>query len=140
MPYTGSFSGMLVLHPDPTLDYVSTQSVDIVVKQDNITLSLTTIKNINTSGQHFNILYYYYDFVNPIQLIVQSLIPDDQFNRDNSIELTNLKIDNLYTRKRLTMSGTMLKNNQLIDTGNFLYDTGELVYEFKLPIFREMIN
>jgi hypothetical protein len=137
MLYSGTFSGLLVLHADPTLDYSSTQSVDVVVKQDNIILAETKIKNIGELGQYFNLSYNYRDFVNPIQLIIKTLVPDDQFNRDNSVELTNLEIDNLYTVKKL-ITGKFFKNNQLIDVGNVLYDTGELLYEFKLPIFREI--
>lgn len=141
MQHIGSFSGILILRPAVDITYLSTQMVNVIVSQNNIILSKVQIKNIdNIVGQKFSITYEYQNFVNPIQLIIQSLVDDDQFNKDNPIELINLEIDNLYTIKKFTTYGAIMnKNNQCVDTGNYLYDTGQLVYTFNIPVFREVV-
>lgn len=140
MIYAGEFSGTLLLRPDPDLNYSATQSVNIVVKQNGSILAIKKIENIDKIGQYFNIRYEYNNFIDPVYLIIKNLSKDDQFNRDNPIEFIEIKIDNLYNVKTLVMNGKIFKNNQLVDTGNFLYDTSELIYEFKLPIFQNLLT
>lgn len=135
MAFLGFFAGKLRVIPNQDLDYSSAQTINLIVKQDNNILTLKKIEHINSDGVNFEISYEYFDFVNPVYLILQSAFNNTQFNLDNIVELSELKIDNLYTSKKLLSTGELFKENQLINSGNALYCTGELIYKFNLPIF-----
>jgi hypothetical protein len=84
--------------------------------------------------QNFELIFNYAEPTGNIQLIFETYHTDNQFNKDNSVVLTQLTIDDLFTIPHLMMSGKLIHNDQLLDTGNALWQSGKLVYTFNLPI------
>ena len=67
-------------------------------------------------------------------MIIKTHHVNEQFNKDNPVVVTQLIIDDLFTIPHLTMSGKLIHNNQQLDTGNVLWQSGQLVYTFNLPM------
>jgi hypothetical protein len=132
--YPGSFAGHLICRPDPEIDYIACQDVVVSVQQNNQILATKSIKNIDTVGQFFELLFDYAEQTGNIQFIIDTCHANDQFNRDNPVEIDQLIIDDLFTMPHFLMSGMLMHSNQLVDTGNVLWRSGQLVYTFKLPI------
>ena len=132
--YPGSFAGYLVSCPDPDIDYVAFQSVTISVQQNNQILSTKLIEQIDTTGQFFELPFNYNELTGNVQLIIETCHADNQFNKDNPVELVQLIIDDLFTIPRLLRAGKLMHNNRLLDTGNVLWHSGQLTYTFNLPI------
>ena len=132
--YPGSFAGHLICQPDPDIDYTASQDVVVSVQQNNQILATKLIKNIDTVGQFFELLFDYAELTGNIQLIINTCHTDDQFNRDNPVVIDQLVVDDLFTMPHFLMSGNLMYSNQLLDTGNVLWRSGQLVYTFKLPI------
>lgn len=129
--YPGSFAGHLISCPDPNIDYVAFQSVSISVRQNNRILSTKLIEKI---GQFFELPFNYNELTGNVQLIIETCHADNQFNKDNSVKLVQLIVDDLFTIPHLLMAGKLMHNNQLLDTGNMLWQSGQLIYTFNLPI------
>jgi hypothetical protein len=132
--YPGSFAGHLICQPDPDIDYTASQDVVVSVQQNNQILATKLIKNIDTVGQFFELLFDYAELTGNIQLIINTCHTNDQFNRDNPVVIDQLVVDDLFTMPHFLMSGNLMHSNQLLDTGNVLWRSGQLVYTFKLPI------
>ena len=134
MTYPGSFAGYLICQSDLEIDYIASQDVVISVQQNNQILATKLIKNIGTVGQFFELPFDYAELTGNIQLIIDTCHTNDQFNRDNPVVIDQLIIDDLFTMPHFLMSGKLMHSNQLLDTGNVLWRSGQLVYTFKLPI------
>jgi hypothetical protein len=139
--YLGSFSGTLKSVPQPEIDYQSTQSVKIFVKQCEQILCCSVVEGIDhIVGKKFNFDFAYIDTINQISLCIETCIEDDQFNQDIPVELVQLCVDCLYTPKHFLFQGHLQnKNKKIIDKGNTLWCTGQLNYKFNLPIVSNVI-
>lgn len=132
--YQSCISGKLICVPEPGIDYTATQTVKILIEQDNQVLVQELINCIDTLGQLFTLEFTYLDLINPLKLIVDNSSNKEQFNKDNPVELTTIVLDDLFTLPHFLYSGQVYKHTQLIDTGNVLYQSGQLVYTIKLPM------
>lgn len=132
--YPGSFAGHLMCQPDPEIDYIASQDVVVSVQQNNQILATKLIRNIDTVGQFFELLFDYAELTGNIQFIIDTCHANDQFNRDNPVVIDQLIIDDLFTMPHFLMSGNLMQSDRLVDTGNVLWRSGQLVYTFKLPI------
>jgi hypothetical protein len=132
--YPGSFAGHLVSIPDPEIQYTTCQTALVSVRQQDQILSQTIIENIDCNGQSFELLFDYMNLTIPVQLIFETCNPDDQFNRDNPITVSQLILDDLFTVPHLLETGILKDNNQDNQAGNVLWETGQLVYTFNLPL------
>jgi hypothetical protein len=132
--YPGSFAGQLVCKPDLEIDYIASQEVVVSVRQNNQILITKLIEKIDTIGQFFELPFNYNKLTGNVQLIIETYCVDDQFNKDNPVELAQLVIDDLFTIPHLLMAGNLMHNNQWLDTGNMLWQSGQLIYTFNLPI------
>jgi hypothetical protein len=139
--YLGSFSGTIKSVPQPTIDYQSTQSVKIFVKQCEQILCCLVVEGIDhIVGKKFNFEFAYIDTINQISLCIETCIEDDQFNRDIPVELVQLCVDYLYAPKHFVFQGHLQnKNKKIIDKGNVLWCTGQLNYKFNLPIVSNVL-
>ena len=70
----------------------------------------------------------------PVCLTIKTYIQDDQFNKDNPVVVESLVLDDLFTIPHLLHGGVLTNNDIVMDTGNVLWCTGQLVYTFKLPL------
>ena len=132
--YQGCIAGKLVCVPSPDIDYVSTQHVTVSIEQCAQQLAQVSMRYIDTVGQSFELKFTYVNLTNPVQLIIESVDQDEQFNKDNPVKILTLELDDLFTIPHLLYNGKLYKTTQLIDTGNTLYQSGRLIYEFKLPL------
>ena len=138
--YSGSFSGILVRNRDPEIDYDANQTILVKVQQDDLVLASRLIDQIDSVGKLFEIEFYYNNLISPIQLIFESCLPDDQFNRDNPVIVNKLLIDDLFSTPGVIYTGKLLADRQILDTGNVLWKSGQLVYSFILPMLRNFNN
>ena len=135
MTYPSSFAGHLVCQLNPDIDYVAVQSVVVSVWQNNQILTTKIVEGIGTTiGQFFELPFDYNNLTENVQLIIKTHHNNEQFNKDNPVVVTQLIIDDLFTIPHLTMSGKLIHNNQQLDTGNVLWQSGQLVYTFNLPM------
>jgi hypothetical protein len=132
--YPGSFAGHLICQSDPEIDYIACQDVVVSVCQNNQILATKLIENIDAIGQFFELPFSYAELTGNIQLIIDTHHANDQFNRDNPVVIDQLIVDDLFTMPHFLMSGNLMQSDQLMDTGNVLWQSGQLVYIFKLPI------
>jgi hypothetical protein len=132
--YPGSFAGHLTCQFNPELDYIATQDVVVSVQQDNQVLAIKLIEGIDTIGKFFELTFDYAELTGNIQLLIHTHHTDDQFNKDNPVELDQLIVDDLFTMPHFIMSGQLIYQDTLLDTGNVLWQSGRLVYTFELPI------
>ena len=132
--YPGSFAGHLTRQFNPELDYVADQDVVVSVQQNSQVLATKLIENIDTTGKFFELTFNYAELTGDIQLLINTHHTSDQFNKDNPVELDQLIVDDLFTMPHFLMSGKLMYSNQLLDIGNVLWQSGQLVYTFKLPI------
>lgn len=132
--YQGCIAGKLVCIQSSDIDYVATQHVTVLIEQCGQTLVQKSISHIDLIGQLFELKFTYLNLTSPVQLIIESVSQDDQFNKDNPVMIVTLVLDDLFTIPRLLHNGKLYKTDQLIDTGNVLYQSGRLIYEFTLPI------
>jgi len=130
--YSGSFAGCLACFPDPDVTYKSSQSAMVSVRQQDQTLALTVINNINRDGQLFELVFDYVNLIDPVQLVFETYVTDNQFNRDNPITVTQLILDDLFTIPYLLQIGILMTGDN--QSGNVLWKTGQLVYTFNLPL------
>lgn len=142
MKYLGSFSGKIISNSQPGLSYQATQTVKLSVKQCEKILHYSVIKEIdNTVGKKFDVEFAYVDTTNQISLCIENQSEDEQFNRDFAIELVQLCVDNLYTPRHFLFNGELTtKDKKIIDKGNTLWCTGQLIYKFNLPIVSNVIT
>ena len=133
----GSFAGHLECHSDPEIDYVASQDIIVSVQQNTQILAVTLVKDIDKIGQSFELIFNYAELTGNVQLLFETYHDDDQFNKDNPVTLTQLTIDDLFTIPHLMMSGKLTYNDQLLDTGNVIWQSGKLIYTFNLPIISE---
>lgn len=133
----GCVSGKLVAVPDPVIDYIATQTIKVSVTQANQTLWTSCIDNIGTTSPSvFSAEYKYINLHDPVNLIFRTLVDNEQFNRDNPVQIINLEFDDIFTIPYITMSGKMCVNDVVIDTGNTIFCSGNLCYKFSLPVAR----
>jgi len=133
--YPGSFAGYLICSPDPEIDYIASQTVVVSVQQHNRVLATKLIEKIDVIGQFFELAFNYVELTGNIQLIIETHSVGNQFNKDNPITIDQLILDDLFTIPHLLMSGKLLNSNQQeLDTGNVLWQSGQLIYTFNLPI------
>jgi hypothetical protein len=132
--YPGCFSGHLICRPDPEINYTAFQTVAVSVRQHNQILTTKLIEKIDVIGQFFELPFNYIKTTGTVQLLVETQCANDQFNKDNPIELAQLTVDDLFTIPHLVMLGKLMYNDQLLDIGNVLWQSGQLIYTFNLPI------
>lgn len=132
--YPGSFAGSVKTIPSNGVNYVSEQQVYICVKQSGLTLASLVLSNVDhLSESTFKIDFDYANVSNPCQLIFE-LRGDEIYDRDFPIELCTLEVDELYLTPSLKYIGQVIVNDQVLDTGNTLWCTGKLVYNFLIPV------
>lgn len=130
--YPGSFAGRLVRRPE--VEYFAEQSVVISAEQNNQILNQICVTGIGLDGVNFSLEFDYHSLVDPVCLVIETYVQDDQFNKDNPVVVESLILDELFTIPHLLHSGVLTNNGQVLDTGNVLWCPDKLVYTFKLPI------
>lgn len=133
MTHTSSFAVHLACQPDSDIDYVTCQSAVVSVRQHNEILATALVQKIDTHGQLLELCFNFEDLTAPVELIIETHTDHDQFNKDNPIAVTQLICDDLFTIPHWTMLGKLMHNNQLLDIGNVLWQSGQLTYTFVLP-------
>lgn len=137
--YPGSFSGSVMSMPVDGLDYAGKQTVYVFVKQAGKTLAEAILNNVNDlTESKFNLSFNYDNVVDPCQLIFE-LRGSDTFNRDFPITISNLEVDELYQVDFLKYIGQVTVDGSILDTGNSLWCTGQLVYNFLIPVSQMVI-
>jgi len=130
----GSFRFTLTKIPFPNLSYEATQSVSVTVTQDQIILYQHVISGIGTNGLPCDLTFAYANLVDPVCLVIESAINNNQFNLDNPIQITHLVLDDLFGISFLNHSMELWQNDEVIDQGNVLYCTGKLRLTLGLPM------
>lgn len=131
--HSGSFAGCLACFPDPDITYKSSQSAMVSVRQQDQTLTQSLVNNINCGGQTFKLVFDYVNLIDSVQLVFETHVTDNQFNRDNPITVTKLLLDDLFRIPYILCTGTLLMTDDN-QSGNVLWKTGQLVYTFNLPL------
>jgi len=134
----GSFDFFLEKKSMQDLDYSLPQSVIVSVEQNSQILFRQVIKNLNLK-EHIHIDFVYENLYDAVELIIESAVKKDQFNKDNPIELTDLVVDDMFGAKSLTFNMKLVVDQNIVDIGNTLYQTGKLIGVFKLPIIKYQI-
>jgi hypothetical protein len=104
------------------------------VKQHNHVLASQLVTNITQQGTDFDLEFNYHTLTEPVCLIVTNQIQDQQFNKDYPVSVERLVLDKLFTIPHLLHSASLIVDGTVVDTGNVLWCTGQLVYTFKLPL------
>lgn len=130
----GSFDFVLKKISQNNLTYSLAQSVTVTVMQNNQILAFKQIDKIN------NAVCVHIDFdvnclCDTVELVIATVNNDDQFNRDNSIEISNIVVDDLFGISFFSHDLQLFDHqNQFVDKGNSLYQSGKLVLSLKMPI------
>jgi hypothetical protein len=137
--YPGSFSGVIKTLPNEDVDYTGSQCVYISVVQSAQVLASTVIYDINNIDEsQFNLEFNYANVNDPCQLVFE-LRGDETYNKDFPIEISKLEVDKLYLVPFLNYLGQVTVNDTVIDSGNVLWCTGKLVYNFLVPVSQMLI-
>jgi len=136
--YPGSFSGRLVRRPE--VEWATVQTVRVSAEQNGHNLTTEIITNIGVNGREFNLNFNYESLINPVHLVIATLVDDEQFNQDNPVVLEDLVLDALFTIPHFLHSGSLISNDVVVDTGNVLWCSGKLIYTFNLPIIRLVLQ
>jgi hypothetical protein len=130
--YSGSFAGRVVCRPE--VDVPNKQTVMISVEQHDHVLASLLVTNITQQGVMFDLKFDYHTLVDSVRLIITTQIQDRQFNKDYPVAVESLVLDDIFTIPHLLHSATVIVDNTVLDTGNVLWCSGQLVYAFKLPL------
>jgi hypothetical protein len=136
----GSFEFNLIKISRPDINYNVCQKILVKVKQNNTVLYSRLIDNIDSVGITCKIDFEYDNLSDPIKLILENSMNDDQFNRDNPVEISNLTLDDLFNIKKFEQNMHLIQDNQIIDKGNVLYLTGILQLKINLPIIKSVVK
>jgi hypothetical protein len=133
-PLIGSFDFVLKKVPEKNLTYSLEQSAIVTVIQNQQVLALKHIEKINNAVQvHIDFEVDY--LCDTVELVISTANPDDQFNRDNSIEVSNIIVDELFGIPFFSHNLQLIDcYNQIVNYSNSLYQSGKLVLSLKMPI------
>lgn len=134
LDYSGSISGILVSYPDQEINYIAHQAILVRVEQNHQILADKLINQIDSEGKLFEIQFNYNNLMDPIQLIFESHLTDDQINKDYPVSVKQLVVDDLFTVPGFLFSGKLIESGEVVDTGNVLWKFGKLVYNINLPV------
>lgn len=129
--YTGSVTGHVVCRP--RVDDPNEQTVMMSVKQHDHVLASQLVTNITQQGVDFDLEFDCHTLTEPVCLIVATQIQDQQFNKDYPVTVERLVLDKIFTIPHLLHSASVIVDDAVVDAGNVLWCTGQLVYTFKLP-------
>lgn len=134
MSYYGSMSCKLKTLPQCGTS-CATQVIVLLISQGNNLLVEEIIRGINDLiPVEFSTAYKYNNFLEPIDIIFKTSLSDDQFNRENPVEVSDMEFDGIFLIPHITMSGQMKTESESFDPGNVLFCNGELCYTITLPI------
>lgn len=110
------------------------QSALVSVEQNREILASEIVTGIDQVGRQCCFDFVYDTLVDPVSLIIQSAVPNQQFNKDNPIVVTDLVLDELFEIPFLQHSFDLICDGEVIDQGNVLYRHGRLVLTLNLPL------
>lgn len=132
--YSSSFSGTVLCKSACDVDHVANQTIQISVKQDAHVLASMLLDQIGPAEKSFEIQFYFGNLVSPVQLIFESVLSDEQFNSDHVLVINSLLVDDLFSIPGFIHNGQLIADNKILDTGNVLWRSGQLVYNLVLPM------
>jgi hypothetical protein len=133
----GSFDFVLKKIPEKNLTYSLAQSAIVTVMQNQQILAFKRIEKIDDAVRvHVDFEVDY--LCDTIELVISTLNNDNQFNRDNSIEVSDIIVDELFGIPFFSHNLQLLDrhNNIVSSYCNSLYQSGKLVLSLKMPIAR----
>jgi hypothetical protein len=130
----GSFDFVLKKISQNNLTYSLTQSVTVTVVQNNQILAFKYIEKIDNCVQ-VHVDFEVDHLCDTVELVIATVHNDDQYNRDNPIEVSNIIVDDLFGIPFFNHAFQLFDHqNRFVDKGNSLYQSGKLVLSLKMPI------